>query len=250
MTIPKYIKHWANVIWKAVGVLAIIVGLLAGYSQFFSAPSVSAQIISEVNVLDINEPLEDLQIAFQGENIQNKNLNLKIYRIELKNNGNTNITQSDFDQASDWGVEVENGKVIETRLVDSTSDYIKSKLAPKVANDNTIKFSKIILDKGSAFIVELLVLHEKAVLPTLYRIGKIAGVKSSQERVLDLDTREPLIHQFFEGSLYVNILRLVTYALLGIFLLITGLIVLMKIEEWVLKSKQKPQPLQEPNKSN
>ena len=242
--ITKKCSSWA---WKAIAAFGVILGILGVYHQIFNPPNIFAQITSEINVLDVHEPLRDLQILFQGDNIQEKKLNLRIYRVKIENNGGTNITQNDFDQSDNWGIRIEKGRIIEVRLVDSNSKYIDKGLFPQIQDNNIVKFNKIIFDKGSSFIVELLVLHDKDIPPVLYRTGKIAGVQESESKILALEHSEPFLTVFFYGTLVVNIARFVLYALTALGILIAVLSWIIKLQEKRMKMAQNPQPPQQPN---
>ena len=143
MKISKTIKNLVKAIWWLIGAFGLLLGIVIGYKEFFESPNIFSQISNEINVLDINEPLKDLQIVFQGNNIQEENLNLRIYRVKIGNNGGTNITQNNFDQDDNWGIRVKNGSVIETRLVSTNSKYIKANLSPSIQDNSVVKFNKI-----------------------------------------------------------------------------------------------------------
>lgn len=246
MKIPEKIEKWSKTLWRIIAGFAILLGVIVGYREFFgNQPNIFAQITSEINVLDINEPLRDLQIIFQGNNIQKENLNLRIYRVKIENNGRTNITQNDFDQSGRWGIELENGKVIETRLVDSNSTYISTNLSPLIENSVVI-FNKIIFDKRTFFIVELLVLHDKETPPVLYRIGKIAGVQESKSEILTLELSEPFWATLFSGNWLVNVVRFVIYGVAGTITLLSVFAIVFSQQEKRLKKAQNPQPPQQP----
>ena len=248
MKIPEKIKKWSVRIWWLIVAFGLIFGIVVGYNEYFGEqPSIFSQITSEVNVLDINEPLKDLQIIFQGDNIQEKGLNLRIYRVKIENNGGTNITQNDFDQSDNWGIRVENGRVIETRLASSSSEYINANISPSIQDNNLVKFNKSIFDKGDFFTVEFLVLHNKDTLPILYRIGKIAGIQENESEILAIEHSEPVLSAFFYGNWLVNVVRFVIYFLVSVALFIG----LLFLGDWWIgrrkKADQSPQPPQQPS---
>lgn len=240
-------KKWGSWAWKVVVIVGVILGIWTGYDQIFKTTSIFSQIISEVNVLDINEPLKDLQIIFQGKNIQEEKLNLKIYRVKVENNGGTNITQNDFDQSGSWGIKVNGGTAIETRLVDSNSDYIKKDLSPSVQDNNFVRFNKVIFDKGEFFTVELLVLHNKDAPPILYRTGKIAGIQDSEIKILAPEHSEPFLKTLFYGSWWIQLIRAALYFIASIAIFIGVLVLFMKWDERRKRAAQSPQPPQQPS---
>lgn len=242
--IAKKLGSWA---WKIIGVFVVFLAIWSAYDQYLKRPSIFSQIVSEINVLDINRPLRDLQILFKGNNIREKNLNLRIYRVKIDNNGGTNITQNDFDQNDSWGIRIERGNIIETRLIESNSEYISSNLSPQIQDSSVVRFNKIIFDKGGSFTVELLVLHDKDIPPILYRIGKMAGIQENESKILALEHSEPFWATFLYGGWFVNSVRFVVYGLAAILILFAVLVVVIKLQEKRTKAKQSPQPPQQPS---
>lgn len=244
----EIVKKWSWWTWSVI-IIGILIGISASfyYDQFFKQPSLFSQITSEINVLDVHESLRDLQITFQGDNIQEKSLNLRIYRVKIDNNGGTNITQNDFDQNDNWGIRVEKGRIIETRLIDSNSKYVNANLSPHIQDNNLVKFNKIIFDKGDFFIIELLVLHDKDTPPVLYQIGKIAGIQENEYKILSVEHSESFLAALFHGNWLINIVRSILYFIVSV---IIFLALLLLISQWIEERKKKaqnPQPPQQPN---
>ena len=165
----------------ALTVLGILIAISFGFYGVYSTinldkTDVSFEILNDANVLDIHKPLEDLIISFKGDDIQEENLNLRIITIRIKNTGNVNVLQSYFDNNDIWGIQGKNCEFLEVRFIEENSDYLKTNLEPKLIENNTIKFNKIIFEKGNYFILEILVFHDKDEIPEFIPIGKIAGV--------------------------------------------------------------------------
>jgi len=171
----KYIK---KIPWSLFGVvLTLVFGFFAVYSAFHERkPNILFEITNEINVLDIRKPLEELSISFMGEDIEKRNLNLRIFTVRIENNGEVDILQNHYDADDVWGIQVNHARIIEARFMDSNSDYLKSKINPNIIEENKIEFNKIIFEKGNYFIVEILVLHMKEEYPEVISIGKIAGI--------------------------------------------------------------------------
>ena len=245
MRILERIKKLGKRFWSIVGIFALLSGLFLGYYQFFyeKRPSIFTQIISEVNVLDIHEPLQDLQILFQGNDIQEKKLNLRIYTVRMENTGGIDILQSHFDQNDNWGIKVENARIIETRFVNSNSDYIRNNLLPQIHEDNTVKFNKIIFDRNDYFTIELLVLHDKNNPPRLYQIGKIAGIQENNFEIFALEKKEPFLASLFHGNWVVQVARAAIYLIIFIIILLIVALISIKLEE---NKKKKERSVQAP----
>jgi len=117
---------------------------------------------------------------------------------------------------------VQNARIIEARLINSNSEYIKSKLNPDVIEDDKIKLNKIIFEKGKFFVLELLVIHEKVLKPDIIPFGKIAGidriviVKSWEE-----EEKETFMARLFYGNVFIHFLRFIGYFLVLIVIGVT-----------------------------
>lgn len=251
MTTPiAPLKQIAKVVWTVIAIVGVMVGLWAGYDQYVSKrTSVSAQVVSDINVLDINEPLQDLQILFQNSNIRQENLNLKVYRVKILNNGATNITQGDFDQNDNWGIKIPSAtRVIETRIVESNNEYLRENLNPSVVDPTTIRFSKVIFDRDTYFTVEMLVLYPKEITPALFLTGKIAGIKQNESLILEVPKRASFWSEFFSGGWIVNLARILIYFVLSVAVFIGSIVAIATIAERRRKAKQSPQLPQRPSK--
>lgn len=207
-------------------VISVLIALFFGITTIYLAlreikPNISFNIIAEANVLDVRKPLKDLTILFQGNNIHKNNLNLRIMTIRIENNGNKNILQGDYDNKVPWGLKIEHGKIIETRLVDNNSKYVMSNLKPTLVSNDFLQFSKIIFEKGKYFILELLVLHKKDNLPNLVPIGKIAGIdKIVLGKSWTEEGKRTFISKLFYGDISVQVTRGIVYFLFSIILVI------------------------------
>jgi hypothetical protein len=210
----SWLKKIEKLPWGLIGtILGLAFGIFGIYSLFYeNKPNVSFEITSEANVLDIRKPLKDLNIAFQGEDIQERNLNLRILTIRIENNGNVDILQNYYDSDDIWGFEVENGKIIEARCVNSNSEYLRSNLNPQLYKEDAVQFTKVIFEKGKFFIIEILVLHIKDKLPAIIPIGKIAGI----DKIVPIKSwlekeRGTFWSKLFAGNTLIQIIRSLFY---------------------------------------
>lgn len=215
----SFIKRFASIEKKfAWGFLAFVIGVptiaFALYSTFHeSNPNISVVSINETNVLDVHKPLEELTISFQGKDIEEENLNLRILTIKVENSGEVDILQNYYDVDDIWGIQVQNGEIIEARLVDSNSDYIKSNLNPTVTGEeNIVEFRKVIFEREKFFTLEILVLHEKDKLPQIMPIGKIAGIdKITVVKYQAGEAEQNFLAQLISGNVGVHIVRSIMY---------------------------------------
>jgi hypothetical protein len=135
----KYIIASLSVIASIVTILSLFFGF---YTYFHERkPNLLFEIISESNVLDLHKPLENLTIYLNNENINKKNLNLRILTLQVSNNGELDILQPQYDQNVKWGININNGKIINSvRILNSNSEYLKANISPTIVNDNFIEF--------------------------------------------------------------------------------------------------------------
>jgi len=231
-----------KIYWGILGtILTMAFGAIGLYSYFHTPkPSILFEIINESNVLDVHKPLEDLTIFFENENIQKKNLNLRIFTIQISNNGEVDILQSYYDKNINWGFRVDNGKIInDARIITSNSEYLKSNLSPHVMDDNVVELEKVILEKGKYFSIEILVLHNKETLPEIKPIGKVVSI----ENIIPVKTWEQNLEprfwdKFFYGGFLINILRPIIILICLILLIISIVISVDKIGD-IKKNRKK-----------
>ena len=201
-----------------IGIIGIIFTIIFGgltlYYRFYTPqPEISYTILSDSNVVDLHKPLKDLKILFQDEDIQKNNMNLKIYSLKISNSGKKNILETHYASDGNWGIKIADGRIIESRLVESNSDYLKSNLNPKIVDDKTINFKKVIFDKNDYFTLEVLVLHPRDSDINLIPFGKISGISKNQT-FKKLDTTR--------GGIFQNIFTDIN--LIVIFILIPAII--------------------------
>ena len=161
----------------AVGMLGVALTYLALQQP---EPRVALETIGETNVLDVRRPLQDLSIVFRGQDVQEQNLNLRILTIRVANVGDVDILPGHYARDDDWGLQFDDGKVIEARLVATNSDYLQSKVIPEPKGTNGVVFPKVIFEQDDFFVVEVLLLHSKDDSPSFSSMGKIAGIDRNQ----------------------------------------------------------------------
>lgn len=222
---------------SVVKIFITILGLLAAaitIYAFFAEKKVLLQyeIIADTNVLDINAEVGKLEILFDSTSLNKTNENLRIITLRVINKGGQNILNNFYDDNAPIGLEIENGKIIESpELISSSNNYISNNLKINFEEPKKFTFSKIILESEESFTLKLLVLHSQNEEPELRAIGKIAGQQninvisttSSQSEV------KPFIRKTFEGNFWVQIVRLITYFLTIVVIIIIIAVISDKI---------------------
>ncbi len=157
--------------------ISIAAILFAVYTFYYTRNiNITFDVVSETNVLDINAPVQGLEIMFRGQDISEKGLNLRLLMLRVENTGYVNLLESDFDQDIDWGINVSGGDIIRTRIAGASSTYLEDNLNPRLVEVHTIAFDKIVFDKGMYFLNEILILHNKNEEPVISTFGKISGI--------------------------------------------------------------------------
>ena len=198
--------------------LSLIIGLVAlYYTVRGTKTSLVVDVTSESNVMDVRTPLKDLAILFQGQDIQKENSNLRILAVRLVNEGEANILENYFDSRIPWGLQIDDGRLIEARITGSNSQYLAENLHPKMNEANAVVFDKVIFDKGKYVGLELLVLHSRNVEPRVKPIGKIAGMDDIPVRSSFRERdQEGLVSRVFKGPISVQIARTIAYFFIGL----------------------------------
>lgn len=193
-------------------------------------PDIIFQIVAESNILDVHKPMKDLTISFRGNDIQETKQNLKFYIISVRNDGDKNVVQNDYDQNQIWGLEFKNSKIIETpQVIDSNSEYLKKYLTPKVLNENIVELSKVIFEKGKYATIEIKILHDIGKDPEISVRGKIAGVEKQTFNISSLAGQTQSFWQrLFKGDFLVQIARIIIY-FLGFIISFIALIFLFEL---------------------
>jgi hypothetical protein len=218
--------------WTIIGVvISILFGLVGVYSLLHERKAeVFVEILNESNILDIRQPIKDLQITFQGEDIQQKNLNLKIISVRLSNAGGIDILQSYYDTSEDWGIGIKSGRIVEARISSTNSSYLSTNLRPTLVGDTRVRLSKVILERDKFFVIELLVLHPRDQNPEVIPFGKIAGIDAiGPVRAVSPSGKPSLWVQIFQGSPNVQILRALAYGVAAFM----ALVALISVNEWL-----------------
>lgn len=217
-------------------VTAAILGLgLAAY-QFLHTKQAffDVDIIADSNVVDVNQPLPELSLLFEGQDILESGLNLRLLTIRYANTGDANLLQTQYDQQIAWGIHVDALRVVQARVVQATSGYLKSNVKPTITDDNTVSLNKVIMEPGEIFDIELLVLHRRDQSPTISVLGKIAGMDSIPIRHSASVSKSPgFIAQLLNGSLLVHVSRMGLYFVGFLLFISLPIVIIVAISEKV-----------------
>lgn len=202
--------------WSFTGVvIAVIFGAIGLYAIFHeNRPNLVYEIENRSDVLDLHRPLPDLTLAFRGQDIQQQNLNLRIFTVRISNRGRVDILQSHYDQDTTWGITVKPGQIIEVRLGATNSTYLASRIGPEITGPNMITLRKVIFEHDRFVTFDILVLHHKESPPRIGSFGKIAGLDEITVADASAQRGGPgFWYQVVSGTPLVHIMRFIAYLL-------------------------------------
>nr|BDD44363.1 hypothetical protein 15 [bacterium] len=216
-------KFLKKIIGLLFAILTIMSACIAIYSHFHEKqPNISFNILSEYNILDVKTPVDDLIITFRGNDIQKQKQNFKLYLISIKNNGEKDILQGDYDRNNIWGIRIKNSEIIETpQIISSNSTYLKNNFNPKISKKDTVQFSKVIFEKNKHIVISIKILHNMNKKIKIRPIGKIAGIEDITINSYSLDNKkEGLWFNMLTGNLIIQFGRILIYSFIFIILLV------------------------------
>lgn len=192
-----------------------------GFYFFYYEKKTNLSFITtaEINVLDIKESIEDLEIYFRGRDIRKEKLSLRVVKIAIINDGETNILSDQYDVSQPFGFYMLPGRIISIRNFWTNADYLKGREKDvKVHPNGFVELPKTLIDKGDYILLDTLVLHHtEQAHPKLIASGKISGMKNFNVREPEPPAQRTGIFQLaFGGSPGIQILRFIGYLVGGV----------------------------------
>jgi hypothetical protein len=166
--------------WSLLGfVLAAIFGGITIYTEFLrdNRPDLRFEIISDTSVLDLREPLGDLQIIYWGIDIKKAKQALRVMVVRVRNIGLQDILRGHYDDRSPFGFSIRHGTLLRVEMLSASNNYLRTTVDAKVRDPTSAVFNPVIIESQEWFILKSLVLHSDADTPVLEPFGKIAGVR-------------------------------------------------------------------------
>ena len=199
--------------WSFVGVvLAMAFGAVSLYPTIYPKQvRISHELIAESNVFDIHRPVEGLAISFKGEDLEKRNLGLRVLKLRIRNTGELDVLQSMYDSLEPWGFVLTGSQIVESRIAEASSPYLLKNARATVVGANAVEFQKLILEPNQFFVIETLYTYPKDKLPAIEPTGKIAGVDSFRITPASPIEAPSVWSQSFGGNAVVHAVRLVAY---------------------------------------
>jgi hypothetical protein len=184
MKIWNFIKRNKIVIGAVWGISTTCISLWLG----FFPPEQNSKLTfiqkSKFDAFTIEEPINELQILFNGKDIRENNLNLKIFKFKLINNGKRDIKETDFVKEIPFGVNIEKGKLVRVAIGKSNNyEFGKSFKNNKYQDSLGVVFKKLFIGKGEYVFFDLWVIHKKNLDPKASVQGRISDTEIEKTEV-------------------------------------------------------------------
>jgi hypothetical protein len=229
--------------WSLMGTLVGIAGIVFAAVTFFyeKKPSLTYEIVSNTSVVDVRESVDMLVVLYDGKDIQKNHETLRILVIKVVNDGSGAVLKSYYDGNDPLGLTLTNGRVIQSDVIDASSDYLRKQIKPERRSPTMITFSDVILEPKDFFVIKVLILTSDEVQDLGLRpIGTLANVRA-KEVVLTYKEREtaPFLTRAFGGGMLVQVTRFFSYFLGSIILLFGLILSAITVSDLQQKAKRK-----------
>lgn len=246
MSIFKNIRNYENKV--PYGLLGAIIGIggivISMYLTlvFEKSPKLEIDIVSQFNVLEVNESINNLDIIYETSSLKEQGQTLSVIELQVNNRGSAPVLYTYYDPKSEAGFAIENGTIPESpSIVSSNTSYEKNQIELIKRSSNSYSLPKLILNPSDYYSFKFIVLHSSELKPIVKAFGVIAGMDKIEIR--DSTYREndvSLIGLIFDGSYLVNFSRLIIF---GIAFFILALVIILLISTCIdyilMKNKKK-----------
>lgn len=228
-----FIKNFARIdqkfAWSFLGfLLAVFFGGLTVYDRFIkdNNPSLSIEILSNTNVLDLKENLPELKILYGNVDIKKLNKTLSVVILRVHNNGTTSILNSYYDEKSPLALTLPVGSFVKVEKISATNDYLSQFAKLNLVRKNLLHFSNVIMESGESYTLKALILHDSKFNLSFKASGKIAGIRNINTVIqIDPKERKTFLSEAFSGGILIQFSRILFYLTIVIFSLMFIVIV-------------------------
>jgi len=222
--IKKYRRH-LNITWT------IITTVLAFWLTFYP-PSQDAKVFlyqkSKVDIFAVNDPVSELKVILDGQDLQKEKLNIKIVKIKLINEGRSDVDPDDYIKSIPFGLKVIDGKIFRININKASGALNQQKLVDKMSTDSSSAyFTPLFIGKNEYTIFDVWVIHDKAKEPKIQSVGRIANATIKYSYNPEND--EYSWDDFTEDVVFIICLFVGTFAL----------VLFIQFVSWVIEFKRK-----------
>lgn len=241
----------------SVAVLGIVGTILGIYTGFFyeRKPNISLEVLSNAAVLDVRENVSKLDIIYGGRNLNANNLALSILTLKIVNNGQGDMLLTHYDDNDLLGFALLNASLAEPPVILAASNnYLGTRIRIDMKSPQLVTFSPVIVEAKEFFVVKLLALHTKGIVPVVEPVGKVAGVTTKIEVTEPFreEQNETFLQRTFQGSVWVQVARGVAYFLASLVVIVSTVFIVVTWDERSSKNNRKRivEEFRSTNKSN
>lgn len=212
MQLWNFLKKHKVIIGSVWAFLTTCLSIYWGIYPINHNPKLTIFEKNKIDAFTLKKPIDELQIFVNGRDIEKDNLNLKVYRFKLINNGERDIRNVDYSNICDFGIKILNGKCIRLNIDSTNDEELKDSIFNKYSEDSSIVFfNKVFIPQGHFIMFDIWLLHKKGVTPEVSVIGEIADTE------VELTAKEESNKKRFK-SLYALILFIIIIGALVLFL--------------------------------
>jgi len=190
-------------------------------------PQIYYDIQASTSVLDIKEDLPKLDIFYDGIDIRQNSLSLRLISLKIVNDSSKELRIEDYDPRAPLGLKVTSGRILLAELTESSHEYLQTYVSLRKEGENILYFGSVILNPRQYCILKLLVLHPADETPAIAPLGYFAGMDTIRIRETYREqAKESVWSKAFAGTWLVQTLRLLGYLVggVGALIIIAGLI--------------------------
>lgn len=205
--------------WSFLGFLIGIIGI--GYSVYITyyhddKPNLYAEIITNTDVFDFDEPLVNLKVFYDSINVVKGGKRLRIITFKFGNNGSESVTLDMYDDKAPLGIVLKEINITEKpQVIDASNVYLKENFIVSISG-NKLKFSEVILDPSDFVTIKVLGLVDKENSIEFIPTGKIAKVSNIELKFTeDSNGRYKIIEilSYIISSIFITILMYIFFIL-------------------------------------
>ena len=223
------IKKLGRIIVYGCGFLGAVAAIITivKFTFDFQEPNLVFEVTSSVDAIDVNNPVEGLDVRIGDVDILGSEKSIRIVELQIRNSGGGDILKTFYDENAPLGLKLRQGKFLsDPALVSASNSYLNLSAQFNRINSNKLLFTPVIIDSGQWIRFRLTILYDSSDDFDLKPIGKIAGQQDIQ-LVHNIRSEQPsFLDRVFLGSIPVQFVRAIGYSL-GLLILssIVGLMI-------------------------
>lgn len=229
--------------WSFLGfMLAAIFGGITIYTEFFrvDTPSMIVEVLTDTNVLDVKEDVNELKVYYGAVDIKSLNQTLSVLFLRIKNNGGAPILNGYYDKKYPLNITLSEGKFLKVEQSSSTNDYLLSSAIPSIETEQKILLPEIILESGESYTIKILTIHSSESEVDLNVLGKIAGIKDIKLlKNIGEEKTASYWDQAISGDIWIQLGRLPIYFFGLIFALVLIIAPISIASDFLSKRRRK-----------